>query len=180
MSLSVNYAQALYDVAAIEKSVDAVASELVKLNPFFEKKSPSLKLFTSPVLSLDEKLSVLKVIEKSFGLSPLVFRFLTLLIEKDRVRLFPSIVEQFEVISAKASGGIIGVVWSSLAMEQEEIKEIEKSFEKRLGKKVLLKAKQDDSLIAGLRVVIDGVTYDRSVRNQLDRIRLSFLEIHNQ
>ena len=60
-----------------------------------------------------------------------------------------------------------GIVYSAKPLSQGDIYAIEDAFFSKLGQPVTLDMVVDETLIAGVNVVVEGVSYDGSVKGQL-------------
>lgn len=63
------------------------------------------------------------------------------------------------------------VVESTQNLPSDQLAEIKKYFEGKSGKTLNLKFKQDSSLIAGVRVILDDNVWDYSVNNTLENFK---------
>lgn len=70
-----------------------------------------------------------------------------------------------------AQGGIRGSLVAAEAMNPEDIQSLAKAFGKKLGKAVAFQVSTDPALLAGVKVTVNGVTYDGTLRVQLQRLR---------
>ncbi len=65
---------------------------------------------------------------------------------------------------------ITGMLLSTQELDNTTIVAIQMRFEAILGDSVSLSSRVDNSLIGGIRVVIDGRIYDGSLRAQLNKV----------
>ncbi|MEG0766836.1 MAG: F0F1 ATP synthase subunit delta [Clostridia bacterium] len=63
-----------------------------------------------------------------------------------------------------------GVLWSALPLEDRQQADIAQRFSLLLGQPVQLAFRLDSTLLGGIRVEIEGRTYDGSLRNQLQSV----------
>ena len=54
---------------------------------------------------------------------------------------------------------------------QEDVEALAKAFGKKLNKRVAFHVSTDPSLLAGMKVTVNGVTYDGTLRSQLQKLR---------
>lgn len=101
-------------------------------------------------------------------------RFLLLLAKKNRISVLGDMLTTFDRLRLELKGGLLGQVDSSDILRPEVLEGLSEAFGKKLGKKVEFLNSVDPTLLAGLKVTVAGVTYDGSLRSQLDRLRAQF------
>lgn len=178
MSVSKAYARALYQ-ATTEGKPEAEAARLsleadTQLANVLEcvQTSKELKgVFFAPIVTSKEKGLVITELSKKLGLSGLLKNFLILLANKGRLPLLSKIQEEFVSVRLLAEGGIPGKLVSAEQIEPADVEVLSKAFTKKLGKKVAFQISTDAALLAGVKVTINGVTYDGTLRSQLQKLR---------
>lgn len=176
------YAKAFYESAASSgqdaSRDDFLAQERKQLSDLLALIDGSKELqvvLMGPVSSGSEKIAILEALSKKMEIAPTLMKFLELLAKKGRFSLLAEVRETLESVRLEAQGGILGTLVSADALAEEDVKELEASFSKQLGKKIEFKVSVDPSLLAGLKVTVNGVTYDGTISAQLGRLRESFL-----
>ena len=169
------YVQALYG-AAIDASLSpenlmALETNLTRISTAVQI-SPELRsILKNPSVTNEEKLAVLKKLLTEDGSVPIVLNFLGLLSHKSRFEILGAIGDAFTEVRLESQGGLLGIAESAEPLQDSELRELSASFEKKLGKKVFFKTKIDPNLLAGVKVTVNGVTYDGTVRSQLNQLR---------
>lgn len=167
------YAQVLIDVTLAPSSgldLQAILAELRSFSAAFRESSIAQKTFESPVLSEEDKTRALAALCDRAGLSSIAKRFLTLLARKGRLESLEQIATEAEAIQIERKGGLIGEVASAVPLDSSVLSGVIEALSKRLQKQVHLHARVDPGLIAGMKITINGVTYDGTVRSKLDRM----------
>lgn len=175
MSLSRSYAKALLEGAkemGLKASdMDTIQSELDSFQKTM-KESPELKeAMTSPVVSAQNKVDLSFAITQKMGLSKLAGQFIALVARKGRAEFFSDIVDAFMEVRLEDEGATMGLVVSADALQKADLEELASAFSKKTGKKTVFKTEVDANLLAGLKVTVGGVTYDGSLRAQLQQLR---------
>lgn len=138
--------------------------------------NPSLsKALCTLATSREEKSKVVAALLKGQEISPLAVKLINLLVRKNRLGELGSILEAFDQSLLESDGGVLGLAESAEPLNEESLRALSASFGKKLGKRVEFKNTSDASLLAGLRVTVAGVTYDGTLRGQLDRLKEKFL-----
>ena len=175
MSVAKPYARALFEAAqaknATTDDLNLIQSQLVGLVELLKQNQDAEMLLMGPAVSSKDKVAVINEITKRLQFGPLLTNFLTLLAKKERLAILPEVCEVFGTVRLEAEGGIQGKVVSADPIVSADLDGIVQSFSKKLGKKVAFVATVDPNLLAGMKVTINGVTYDGTLRSQLQRLR---------
>lgn len=94
--------------------------------------------------------------------------FLKLLIENDRVGVLPEIAEHFNDLKDAVENTVDVTITSATDLTESDRKEFSAALEKRLGRKVNLETRIDESLIGGAVIRAGDVVIDGSLRARLD------------
>lgn len=185
MSVARTYAKALYEAAcekqgqaAVSKTCDEFEKQLDSLLASLKSSREMEIALVAPITTPREKAALVDAISKKMGLSDLLSRFLNILATKDRLGILKEIRDQLAEVRLEAEGGVSGAVVSAEAMSSQDIEELAKAFGKKLGKRVEFRVSTDPALLAGVKVTINGVTYDGSLRSQLEQLRDRFVAAH--
>ena len=125
----------------------------------------------SPVVSSKEKVSFVQALAQKAQLAPGLANFLSLLAKKQRFVILPEIREAFRAVRLHAEGGILGHLVSADPLDAKDIEDLSRAFSQKLGRKVAFQSATDSTLLAGMKMTVNGVTYDGSLRSQLQRLR---------
>jgi F-type H+-transporting ATPase subunit delta len=180
MSLAKNYARAFFDECSSNgKTRDVVLerkNELLGFWSLLESSAPLKAALTAPVTSPKEKTAVVQELAGKLKLSKITVQFLSLLSQNGRVGILPQILDALDEVRLQVEGGVLGKIVSAEPLEASAVKEITEAFTQKLKKKVEFKVSSDPSLLAGLKVTVNGVTYDGTLLSQLERLKESFVQ----
>lgn len=180
MSVANSYAQALFELSqekhASVPDAAQVEKELAAIAGVFAPGAEISMLLGGPALSSSERSQVVGAICEKLGVSAGVTRAIRIGAEKGRAALFGAIHSEFVRLRVESEGGLLGEMVSAEPLEARDQDELAGAFSKKLGKKVRFKTSVDASLIAGVKVTVDGVTYDGTVRAQLQRAKTQLFE----
>ena len=146
--LADRYAQAFLEAGGDGAELERCARRL-------EKESVLWEALCSPAVSPEEKGRVLARLPEVAPPGP-AGRLLTLMAEKDRL---------------PREGGALGTVTCARPLTEDQLGRLKETLCRlhRL-KKVELEMRVDPALLGGLRLELQGVTYDKSVRGGLDAL----------
>jgi F-type H+-transporting ATPase subunit delta len=169
--LAGRYANALFELAQDQKSVDAVSADLASLRRALESSPDLTRLVRSPVFSAQDHAKALKAILEKMGANALTAKFVLLLAEKRRLFVLIQIIAAYEHLVAKSRGETEAEVTAARALSDSEIAELKSVLKSRLGKEPRLHAKIDSTLLGGLVVKVGSRMIDSSLRTKLDGLR---------
>ena len=172
------YAQVLVDAASATGAQTNLDSAKIELNAFGALliESPLLdKVLSSPTVTEDEKQKVVTELAAKENLSPLIKKFLSILIKRNRMDILNEIAKEIEAIQIEKTGGLVGEIVSAIPLDAGISSGVAQAISKKLNRPVQLKERVDPGVIAGMRVTISGVTYDGSVQNKIEKLMGSFI-----
>jgi F-type H+-transporting ATPase subunit delta len=178
MSVAKAYAKALFEAAAegksqsdMAKACDEIETQLTQFIALMNSSKEAKVALTSPVTTSKDKAGLVEAITAKGGVSPMVSRFLSLLASKGRLEFLPEVRDVFSDVRLAAEGGVSGKLVSAEPMTDADVASLAAAFGRKLGRKVLFRVSTDPSLLAGVRVTVNGVTYDGTLKSQLDQLR---------
>jgi F-type H+-transporting ATPase subunit delta len=179
MSVVNSYAKALYE-AAIESQnspefLDTVENQLDTFLSILTDSKEARAALLAPITNTGEKLNLIEEFSKKLNLNSIVKQFLSLLARKERLFLLKEIRDSFSDVRLIQEGGVSGQLVSAEAMSEADMSSLAEAFSKKFGKKVAFRVSTDPSLLAGMKVTVNGVTYDGTLRSQLQKLRDRFV-----
>ncbi|MBY4946535.1 F0F1 ATP synthase subunit delta [Cupriavidus respiraculi] len=94
-------------------------------------------------------------------------RFVTLLVENNRLTVLPEIAEQFHALKNAREGSADVEITSAFPMEGATLTDLVAVLERKFGRKLVPTVAVDPSLIGGVRVKVGDEVLDTSVRARL-------------
>ncbi len=155
------YAQALF-LAAKENSAQ-LNEEFKQVLAILEDPVVN-RAFYHPLTSRERKTELVRLMQ----LSELMESFLLLVVEKGREALLPAIGQAFLQLVLDQQNTTVAQVTSARRLDAQEQAELQRKLSALTGKKVILNAYVDASIIGGLVVQVDGKILDASLRHRLD------------
>lgn len=171
-TVSKRYAKALIELAQEEGALDAVASDLSNFKAALDHPdSELLAALCNPGFSLDERKGVLDAVFTLLKSRPVTRNLISLLLDKGRIALAPSITSAFLALADEQAGRVRVKVSAASPIDSQLETEIKAILEKSTGKTVTLDITIDPALIGGLVVRVGSKVYDASIKNKLERMR---------
>ena len=176
-TVSRRYAKSLMAVA-LERgaSLEQTLADLENAAAFLAEQPRIRELFTNPMLPLSERLRTLERFLAASRLQPLNQDFLRLLLRKGRIEILPDAVEEFRALADAQAGVIRASVTSAAPLAEAMVELIRSRLAARFGKKIILSLAVEPELIGGLVVKAGSLTFDGSLRSQLNAIQSQLLE----
>lgn len=171
------YAQILIEVATGKNGLPTIESaidELKVFNDAMKESSVLARVFTDPTINESERAALINGLKQKMALGEFAVRFLLIMAKRGRVTILQQVLDEVDLMRTERAGGLVGEISSAEALSAETLAAVSQALEKKLSKKVSLRQKLDPSLIAGMKVIVSGKTYDGTVRAKLDRARENF------
>lgn len=164
------YADALFELALEENSLDIVFEEMEFVLQVMNENEDYLKLLSVPTVSENDKKAMLsEAFEEK--LCDTVFNFLNVLCDNGRINRFAAIADEFKKMY-NGHNGIIEVVCTTTEPLSESLREkLVQKLSKVSGKKIVLIEKTDKSIIGGIVLNYNNTKIDASIKNRLDNMR---------
>ncbi|MBS1270524.1 MAG: ATP synthase subunit delta [Gammaproteobacteria bacterium] len=93
-----------------------------------------------------------------------------LMAANERLTAMPEVASQYQAMRAEAEGTIDAEVLSAKPIGDERAAVLSKALEKRLGRKVNLTVREDDSLVGGAVIRAGDLVIDGSARGRLEKL----------
>ncbi len=163
------YARALLELAEDRQEADNLLRELLDLLAMLEKSKPGGGFFTSPLVDSAVRT---QVIEKAFRgrCSDLLVDALQVINRKERLVLFPAIVEQFRLAHEDLRGRVDVHVRTATPLTDDLRRGLREAAKAYAGREADLVETVDEAVIGGMVVHIGDRKFDTSVATALRRL----------
>lgn len=168
--LEKTYSEALFQLAVEENCLNETYKELITISDIFKDNPDFLKVLSVPTVNVQDKFNLLsKVLESK--ISVLVYNFLMVLIDKNRISLIHKISDEF-IDMYNDKNGILEVSVTTIKPMNATIKEkLIQKLESISSKKITLVEKIDSSILGGIVLSYKNTQIDASVKSKLDSMR---------
>ncbi len=162
------YAKAAFEYALANSNVTDWANALDFASQVASNKDVAA-IISNPALSSEEKGNVLLKIGEG-KVSDKVENFIKLLARNHRLEALPAIKQRFEVLKAEYEKAAEVEVISASPLSDEQLARLNEKLTTKLGRKVNIETRIDESLIGGLVIRANDMVIDGSVRGKLDKL----------
>ncbi len=171
------YAEALFQVARAEESLDRVEEELTRLKTGLESNAEVKEFLSNLQISPEGKKSALFQI---FGekISTLTLNWINLVIDQGRQRRLPNITEAFFTLARESREKITAEVITSVPLSEDLVQRLEKELSRASKKQVFLKPMVDESILGGVIVKIENKIIDGSVKHRLEEMKQEMVKTY--
>ena len=169
-SASLQYANALADVALAQGAADAALKQLRDFGAAFAESGELRNFLTSPAVPRDAKHGVIEKIAARLGAGKIIRNFLFVIADHQRTHILPEIVAAFEDVIRQRQGIAEAEISSAVGLNAAQKKSFAQTLERLTGKKIQAKYSLDPALLGGAVVRVGDTIYDGSVRNSLNEM----------
>lgn len=169
--LGLRYATAIFELAAEENGLDALAADLAALKTMLAQSADLTRLVRSPVFARDQQAKGMEAVLKQAGAGDLTRRLVLLLAQKRRLFALTDIIRAFDTLLAKHRGEVAAEVISARPLSADETAALKRMLKDKLGREPKLELNVDPTLLGGLRLKIGSRMIDSSLRTKLDGLR---------
>lgn len=166
------YAQAVFDIAKERGDFQQWLDDLTRLADVFSS-NDVIGFLENPKISYEQKARI--VGQHIAALRPLAQNLALLLVQKDRVRLMPDILEESQRFMDAHLGIVPTQVISAIPLTDEQENEIGASLRQLTGNDIRLSTTVDPEILGGLVIRMGDRVLDGSTRTQLQSLRSTLL-----
>jgi F-type H+-transporting ATPase subunit delta len=168
--LSRRYTRALFQLAREAGAEEKIGQEIDQFFSIYNG-ADLQKVLINPAFAVPTRKKILAQVTQSQQLSPLTAKFLSLLLERDRLVELAGIVSCYRRLLNEAKGRVEAKVVSTEALDPAMVEQLRARLRGLAGKEVLLQQETNPSLLGGLWVELEGKVYDGSIRTQLENMK---------
>jgi F-type H+-transporting ATPase subunit delta len=170
-SASLQYANALADIALAQGAAATVVQQLGDFSAAYGESAELRNVLSSPAVSQEAKRGIAEKVATRLGASKIVRNFLCVVIDHQRTQLLPEIFEKLQNVLRDRQGVTEAEIFSAVSLNEAQKKEMTQTLERVTGKKVEAQFSLDSSLLGGALVRVGDTIYDGSLRNRLEGMR---------
>lgn len=168
--IALPYARALFDFSVEKNIMHQITADFQNLDMFLNETADLTEYLTNPLVSQKAKREILTRILQA-QLNTETFKFLMVLIDRDRIGLLKSIISSYlELVYETASIKIIEVTTSVPFTNLQKDTLIQRLKELTNAREIRLVVTIDSTLIGGFLIKTESKVIDFSIKNQLQQL----------
>jgi F-type H+-transporting ATPase subunit delta len=173
------YARALFDVVLKEgddAAVEKVQGELQQFADLFANDQLA-QVLGNPAIPVSKKKALAAALVARAGqISAPLAKLIVILAEKDRLTLLPGMARAYAERVMDHLKIMRGEVTTATPLAAATLRMLEQGLAQATGRKVVLAARVDPSIIGGVVTRLGSTVYDGSVTTQLQKMKQSLIE----
>ena len=169
-NVSVEYAQALFMLAAENNCLDEYKEKLGVIRDAVAESPEILDVLDSPAILLSERLLL---VDRIFGEEnpEYIVSFIKLLCENRLAKNTEKVIDEFFELARAAENRVTATVYYVEPLTDEQKAALVEKLTRVSGKSVDAHYVEDKSLIGGIKVVLDDKLLDGSISGKLSKIK---------
>ena len=170
-SVARRYAKALFDLAVEQGKVEAWYTSLSSLKQAIDASEELRDVLVSPIYTRDQRRAIGVKLAAELKLDPEPANFVYLLGDRNRLGHLDAIIEVFGALADEKLGRLRASVTSAAPLEAGLAQAIADKLTHATHAHVILERAVDPDLIGGVVARVGNLTYDGSIRTQLEDLR---------
>jgi F-type H+-transporting ATPase subunit delta len=172
-SIPRRYAKALFNLAVEQDKVAAWAASLVALKQAVESSEELRDVLVNPIYTKEQRRAIAGKIVAALKLEQEPASLLYLLGDRNRLAYLGGVVEAFSALADEKMGRLRAQITSAAPLEQGAAKNLAEMLARATKAEVILDRAVDPGLLGGVVAQVGRLTYDGSIRTQLEDLRRS-------
>jgi F-type H+-transporting ATPase subunit delta len=165
------YAKALFDLTKDAPDRSSIASLLTELGRQLDERSVVADACLNPRYPAPAKRALLIEVARRAGAGDIAAKFLGLLLKKNRLSFLSAIASAYESLLDEEAGRRRVTVTSARVLDQQEQGVLKRKLESVTARTISMELAVDPGILGGLVIRSGSVSYDASLKGQLERLR---------
>jgi len=162
------YAQAVFQIAQQTGEFDKWLSDLGTLASL-DHNDIFVRALETPNLSASDRARLIS--DRIRGIGPLAINLVNLLLERGRITLLPAVFAEYRRLLDAHRGIERAEVVTAVALSDEDKRRVEEGLTAITGKRTVIDARVDPSVIGGVVARFGGKLLDGSTRSRLEALK---------
>ena len=163
------YAEAIFEIAEQDNSVDSWIKDLALISTSFQDNLIQALIDTPDISQREKAEKFVSIFEGE--VSAKTINFLKTLGQANRLKILDNIILNFLELVAKKRNQKNVVVSSAFELESDQLEKIKLAMQKRLGADIIITSAVDKTLIGGMKISYEDQVIDLSLKNKLESLR---------
>jgi len=164
------YAVAMTELAEKLDRVDVFENDLEGVNNLFSSNKEIIGFLSHPTIPLEDKKATIESTLRN-AVSDQVLSLLKLLLDRNRICIFPSIVNHYKDIINKKRNISVAKVTTAIEIDEDIVNRLKQKLEQAFNANIKINLNIDPSIIAGMVVEIGDKIIDGSIKTRLENMK---------
>jgi F-type H+-transporting ATPase subunit delta len=169
------YALAVFELGVEDGQLPQVTSQIRSLAQTYASSDELRGVLDNPLIDDQRRERILTDISTRLGLGRLAVNTIRLLVRRHRLGLLPEISRALDQLADEKAGLLRATVTSAIPLSESYRHRLTGELEQLTKRKVVLEARLDPTLIAGLVTRIGDNTIDGSIKGRLEDLERQLL-----
>ena len=170
-SVSRRYARALFSLALEEGEHERIGEELESVAQTVQASGEARALVEGPRYTPAQRHALIDVLVQKLSLSPLLAKFLRLLVDRHRLAEISAIARSYGEMLDEKIGRVRATVTSARPLGDEDLRRVREALSAATRRTIILDSRSDPKIVGGLVTQVGPKVWDGSIRTQLERMR---------
>ncbi len=170
-SIPRRYAKALFELAVEQGKVEAWSERLLALKRAVESSEELRDVLVNPIYTKEQRRAITGKIVAALRLDPQPASLLYILGDRNRLAYLGGVVEAFSAFADEKLGRLRARVTSAVPLDQTTAQSLANKLARATNAQVILERAVEPDLLGGVVARVGRLTYDGSLRTQLDDLR---------
>lgn len=171
--LARRYAKALFELAILEKTSDAVHADMEIIAAVMDENRELRRVMSNPLITPSKKLSIMQHL---FGkhISALSLKFFAVLIRKGREQQIPEIALQYQMLYLEHNNIAVAELVTAYPADESIKNTIAALVKQGSDKKLLFRTSTNPGIIGGFKLKINDYLLDATISNIIAKLHKEF------
>jgi F-type H+-transporting ATPase subunit delta len=170
-SASLQYANALADIAMAQGAAEPALQQLLGFGALYGESAELRNFLASPAVNAEAKHRVIEKLLARVDGSKIVRNFLFVVVDHQRSHVLPETIAAFQEVIRQRQGITEAQISSAVELDAAQKAKMESTLERLTGKRVEAKFSLEPGLLGGAVVRVGDTVYDGSLRSRLNELR---------
>jgi F-type H+-transporting ATPase subunit delta len=170
-SASLQYANALADVALAQGAAEPVLKQLADFGALYAQSAELRNFLASPAVDRNAKHGVIEKLTVRLAASKVLRNFLFVIADHQRTHILPEIIAAFQEVVRQRQGIAEAEISSAVELSAAQKAEFARTLERLTGKRIEPKYSLEPALLGGAVARVGDTIYDGSLRHRLNALR---------
>ncbi len=172
------YAIALFELSQeLDKDQSkSLTEDIARLQTMLAESEDLQNLIRSPIISIEEQNAALGAVMQKAKMNEFVQNFVQLVVRNRRAAVLVDMTRKYAQLMAASRDELVASVSSATELDEATKTALSQKLQEIYGKTIILKTREDSSLLGGLVIKVGSQMIDGSLHHKLERLKTALIE----